>query len=481
MEGEVLSDEEGASSYGIYPYKAARRIWEYNMYLASLLVVWELPFELAFPIDLTASWVLPSLILDVLFLIDIFISQRTGVLHFGVVKRDKARIMASFPLWRRVIFWLSPWPLYLFGYAFNDLTAFRVLICWKLLRLVRLYDAANRIKNTLIYHSAASWITTLTLILFTIIHVSACIIWRVGRNELPGESWLSGISFDSDERYLIQYFHTVYFITTTVLSIGYGDITPKTFPEVVIVIWIEVIGVFFYHFVVSAMVASVADPEKNSYLSRYQRLYKALKWRGVGEESLRELRRYNEYVWERDRDQVDFYQTREKMPESLQKRLSLALHIGGFAKLDVLRDADIRLLERVAWCLRPRVFTPGDFLIKAGETSKTLYLLTEGKVDILNQERVRVREMEGKNGAIFGEASFGSRGIEPASVVAKTYVEVFELSMEDYDGIEGLRELFEAAERRESEGVDSFSSTDYGEEDGEIVVPFPPLDSVDGQ
>jgi hypothetical protein len=62
MDEGGVSEEEGPSSYGIYPYRASRRIWEYVMYLASLLVLWELPFEWVFPVELTAVWVLPSLI-----------------------------------------------------------------------------------------------------------------------------------------------------------------------------------------------------------------------------------------------------------------------------------------------------------------------------------------------------------------------------------------------------------------------------------
>jgi hypothetical protein len=81
---------------------------------------------------------------------------------------------------------------------------------------------------------------------------------------------------------------------------------------------------------------------------------------------MEELLKYYEYVWERDRDRADFYETAAKMPAGLQKRLALALHQDVFTKLGILREAEPDALEKIAMSLRPRIFTPGDFLIKAG-------------------------------------------------------------------------------------------------------------------
>ena len=424
-------------NYGIYPYHPLRRFWEYLMYFLSIIVLWQIPFEWAFNFNKTFLWILPALIIDVFFLADIFIVQRTGVLQYGVIKLDKQSIEQTIPHWRLIIYWLSPWPYYLIGFFIKNNLLYNILILLKLLRLIRLYDANKVIKNTLVYISPISKMATLFTTLLTIVHFCACIFWYTGHAEIPGKSWLieTGIV---EKPMIIQYFHTVYYITTTILTIGYGDLHPYSFPEICVVICVEAVGVFFYNFLVSTMVSIVADPSRNSFLSKYQRIYSAFKWRGISDDSMRELLRYYEYVWERDRDRADFFETASKMPEGLQKRLALALHMEVFNKVEAFRDANEEILERVAMALRPRIFTPGDFLIKAGRVSSRMYFVTEGKVDIINTSGSLINVLEGSNGCVLGEASIINGSEETASAIAETYVEAFELMKEDYDEIAEL-------------------------------------------
>lgn len=424
-------------NYGIYPYHILRRIWEYIMYFLSMIVLWEIPFEWAFNFHKSFVWLIPALVVDCFFVADIFIVRRTGVLQYGVIKLDKASIDSTIPNWRLIIYWLSPWPYYLIGFFAKNNLLFNILLLIKFLRLVRLYDANHVIKNTLVYISPLSKMATLFTTLLTIVHICACIFWYTGYVEIPKTSWLTESKI-SEKPKIIQYFHTVYYITTTILTIGYGDLHPYTFPEICVVICVEAVGVFFYNFLVSTMVSIVADPSRNSFLSKYQRIYSAFKWRGISDDSMRELLRYYEYVWERDRDRADFFETASKMPEGLQKRLALALHMEVFNKVEAFRDANEEVLERVAMALRPRIFTPGDFLIKAGRVSNRMYFVTEGKVDMINPGGSLINVLDGANGCVLGESSIINGSEETASAIAETYVEAFELMKEDFDEIAEL-------------------------------------------
>jgi hyperpolarization activated cyclic nucleotide-gated potassium channel 2 len=430
------ADTEGIapSTYGIYPYNIWRRVWEYLMYFLSMVCLWQLPYEWFFDLERSFLYIFPALIIDAFFLIDIFVVMRTGILQYGVIKLDKATIRSTFKTWRLVIYWLSPWPYYLIGWFLKSDLTFNVLLALKCLRFLRLYDAQHVIQDTLVYISPVSRMMTLFCGFFTIAHFSACIFWYTGYYEIPHHSWLIESKIMSKPK-AIQYFHTLYYILTTILTIGYGDLHPYTFPEVCVVIAIEAIGVFFYNFLVSNMVSIVADPSRNSFLSKYQRIYSAFRWRGVSPETMEELLKYYEYVWERDRDRADFYETASKMPEGLQKKLALALHMDVFTKVDALRGADEEVLERVAMALRPRIFTPGDFLIKAGRVSNRMFFITEGKIGIMNKNGAIVRSFDGMNGVVLGEASVLNGSEETASGIAETYVEAFELMKDDFDEI----------------------------------------------
>jgi len=62
--------------------------------------------------------------------------------------------------------------------------------------------------------------------------------------ETTGESWLSD-GFQNISR-MEQYVNSLYFSVTTMCTIGYGDIRPKTSPELLIVIFLELVaGILF--------------------------------------------------------------------------------------------------------------------------------------------------------------------------------------------------------------------------------------------
>ncbi|OHT09533.1 voltage and ligand gated potassium channel [Tritrichomonas foetus] len=428
--------------YGINPYHPLRRAWEYWMFLLSELVFWIIPYQWIFDYDLTFLWILPSLIIDLFFLADVFISTRTGFMNFGIIELKKEFIKNYIPKWRLIIYWISPWPYYLIGYFLNSKLIYRITMTISIIRIIRLYDAYITMKRNLIDNIPLTKMAMLFTMMFTVIHVFSCAFWLTGHLELPGPSWIDLVAGIKEESQIYQYFHTYYYITTTILTIGYGDIHPYTFPEICVIIVVEAIGVFFYNFLVSNMVSIVADPTRTGFLMKYQKIFSAFKWRGVSDESMNELLRFYEYIWDLDRDQNDFYETAAKMPESLQRRISLALHMEIFNRVDAFQDLPTKVLEEVGLALKPKVFTPGDFLLKAGKVSDKMYFITEGKVDVLNACGSFITSFDGSTGTVFGESSVINGTEEVTCVIAETYVEAYALSKKDLDSIQGIHENF---------------------------------------
>lgn len=98
-------------------------------------------------------------------------------------------------------------------------------------------DSANLIVN----------LVKLLLIILLLAHWSACLFLLTGLYALEeeGVSWLSMQGFQHMSR-AEQYVNALYFAVTTMCTIGYGDIRPKTSSEFLIVIALEVVaGVLF--------------------------------------------------------------------------------------------------------------------------------------------------------------------------------------------------------------------------------------------
>ena len=207
--------------YGIYPYDNFRRIWEYLIFFVSFVCLWDIPFEILINPNRPIWYIVIMLIIDVLYFIDIIIVKRTGIIQNGVMKMDKVTILKSIPKSKLFIYYLSPWPFYLIGWALDNDYLFFGLLLLKLLRMVRLHESMNTITDTLIYMNLVSKMFTLFCKMFSIMHFSACIFWFTGFLEIPHRSWLVEANIIDKPR-VIQYFHSLYYIATTTLTIEIG-------------------------------------------------------------------------------------------------------------------------------------------------------------------------------------------------------------------------------------------------------------------
>jgi CRP-like cAMP-binding protein len=192
----------------------------------------------------------------------------------------------------------------------------------------------------------------------------------------------------------------------------------------------------------------------------------------VSDEALHGLIRFKEYVLERGPDQEDFYEMSRGMPETLRKQIALAMHMQVFQKLavlDNLREHDLAKLEEVALEMKPRIFAPGDFLLKAGRISPVMFFLVEGMIALQRPSGETVQKLDGSAGTIIGEMSLVQGTPEVVSVVACTYLEAFELDKQAFDRIQ-LRDAWNATGESPAPAVQPADRTDQLRDDDELLT-----------
>jgi len=72
-----------------------------------------------------------------------------------------------------------------------------------------------------------------TIILYMSVHMMGCIWIAIGHlhEDQGGVNWIENEEFNLEEDKLIIYWQAIYFITTTVTTVGYGDMSGQTFQE----------------------------------------------------------------------------------------------------------------------------------------------------------------------------------------------------------------------------------------------------------
>ena len=122
--------------------------------------------------------------------------------------------------------------------------------------LIVLYFSARKIYESLRYmnfslrHEYHTKIFDMIMTIFITAHiiVTISLIKSIPLIEAtrmnPNLNWMTHLDIESNN-YWVKYIYTFYFTITTILTVGYGDITPKNPLEVIIVILFEIFGIYY--------------------------------------------------------------------------------------------------------------------------------------------------------------------------------------------------------------------------------------------
>jgi len=448
--------------------------------VAQLLNLWLNPFQLAFLAEYAAESVLATAALcwcsDVLFAFDWLRILSAGrgsfraaaAAHFSSHRADfVARSVAVLPV-DVFVFFLSPrygpwWGTLL--RCFLKLYHFRSFS--RLLSFAMTKMGCNAVQKLLI---------SLLLALYLALHALSC-----------------GLSFaaaDDDEMFgaalapstpMARYLCCVYYVVTVVTTTGYGDMTPRTVPQIAFTIFLILCGNVIYAStigVVSTWVGSTYSRvlEHFTQLKEIEDFCKNKKL--GGELAAKVLFHHNQSYHQRSREH-----TLRSMPPRLQKQCSREIYgpfIRSFEYFAALSEAQCANIVR---SIRTAAYLKGDVILSRGDLNDSLHVMLSGKSYL-----VRFRENKDdplciapshrsslRGGSWFGDFSFFTATPAAVSVIAASEtVETLRIRRDvlrriiEFEATSTANEL-RAREEREEEsdgGHDDDDDDDDGDDDG---------------
>jgi glucose-6-phosphate 1-dehydrogenase len=114
------------------------------------------------------------------------------------------------------------------------------------------------------------------------------------------------------------------------------------------------------------------------------------------------------------------------------RRWMEAVNRGVIEKVPLFAGCDAVFHHQLAMVLKPDVFSPGDFIIRKGDTGQEMYLLVGGDVEVLDGDKVLATLGAG---SVFGETSLLLSEKRTASIRAKTYCDLFVLDKADFNKV----------------------------------------------
>jgi hyperpolarization activated cyclic nucleotide-gated potassium channel 2 len=438
----ALVNSHGFSNRFFTHFSIWRRVWEYLICVVAFFPIIELTFIPLFDPDIEISGYTIFLVCDVIYFVDFYVFTHTIYFSRGVLIASPARV-------RRRVGFVHMLLRYIGAISLGWISCMQtgnwhlLFAVNKLFRIGRAIEALDTIQHSLVYASWVSMMFPLWLLLFGSIHIMASIFYLTGLIEQSwGDfSWISELDYAPSK--FRMYVYCLYFIASTIWTIGSGPFTAPTTSERILLIITSIFGVTVNAYCVGMMVSFLIDPISSDFLVAFSSIWDYLKFKRIPQPLRTEVLNVFQQRWTAYGGSSEPREVFKFVPETVRDHMKLDITRACFMKISMMQMARDRLLVAFANAMKPFTACPGEVLVQQGTVEPILHLIREGAVRVWINGRY-FAENNCDAGLGLGELELLVDIPREMSVVAATYVGGWMLMREDLvrtmQHQEGLRE-----------------------------------------
>jgi len=374
---------------------------------------------------------LVEIVFGCFFLVDILLNIHVGfVLHYDYKK--KVVMNGKHILWYYIKYggaWidlLSIIPLFyeLYSLIFLGLGADQSdsVAVLRMFRLLRIYRILKRIYGssfagstiTICYGikvpSAAVYMLSVVYSMLVMMNFLGCLLFYLAHleNEDLDGTWVFKYiqatnsipdDVDPDEHVLglinnhtqaELYITSLYWAVTTVTTVGYGDITPNSFTEMIVMIVVMLSHIMLF----GLLIGSISEMVKSSLKSvqfqeerkrKTESIGKWMKFRRLPQPIVRKINSYYTEIqrYSKDFDEIEIL---DELPLTLRTEVIYRVTKNLMGQLKVFEGIEPATMKKVAGRLIPVTMPPGRQLVRQGDEAEALFILEDGQMDVLFEE-----------------------------------------------------------------------------------------------
>jgi len=418
--------------YTIHPKSKLRLGWTFVVLFLLTYTATITPYRLTFEEHTPIGWRVIDYIIDALFFTDLLMNFISAYYddEGKLVKEPKQLAKVYLKSWF-LIDLIAVIPLDAIidglvedstGYSKVRYNLFLRLIrlprLYRLLRILRINNIAKFIRGTpflewLELHSIVLRLMTFFIITATLVHIMACIWYFEAKLDSNPSNWVTRYFFLENTNASL-YLTSLYYVISTIATVGYGDIFSGTVPEQILSILLMLLGAGFYSYTVGIM-ASIFSSRENRLASLKRKISIAnefaheIKASKVLKRRIRKILEYNSlrncFSWANKKEVFS------EIPIPLRFEIVMTMHSEIFTTIPFFREhSDKYFVVTIIELLKPLQVSARDFLWKEGDSAESIYFLISGKVHMLSSEFLTPtdRVINQKTSIIFNRYPAGS-------------------------------------------------------------------------
>jgi len=247
--------------------------------------------------------------------------------------------------------------------------------------------------------------------------------------------WLALGKIDDKLDHFTNYIKALYWCMTTITTIGYGDITPSTNPQIIYTMFVQLTGAGMYGYIIGNLASMLANSDlaRTQFRAKMEKIQTFMAYRDVPGDLQDSIRTYYDYLWNNRRG-FDESSVLEELPSSLKLQVALHLNREIIEKVPMFKGAPDDLIRQIVLNLKPMLYIPGDYIFRKGDMGDQMYFISRGKVEIVSEDGQTVFATLSE-GSFFGEIALLFSSERTASVRAAEYCDLYTLDKFTFDTV----------------------------------------------